>query len=280
MLKMRNVRKTSDDYSAAVMADYHRRKTDLHEGLLIAPSPAGLRDLCLKMAVNGITVADENVFRTFFRLNSSEDLLRGIKKFDLEKFRPVINFMGGKSRATDARNLNFIAVLIDFELRPLNRFICSDAVIEPSASGTEVKKVDFSAELHSGKRNRSYVASGIVSAVLVCVVIYLSIFSQSDEKQCMGWDGHAYEKLDCRTSKGVSVRAYEAQQFAVSEINANPKTRFFKNGRPIVWYLRHDGKYEFFDHPGHHPVKISQALLPVSRHIAMQVVSGAIKADY
>ncbi|MBD3581731.1 hypothetical protein [Flavobacterium selenitireducens] len=277
---MRTVIKTSDDYSKAVMAEYHRSKTTLHEGLLISPSPAGLRDLCLKMIANGISAQDENVFRTFFKLNSTEDVLRGIKKFDLEKFRPVINFLIGKSRATDARNLNFIAVLIQFKERPLSRFIGSDRDSGTIPDGGKPEDVVFRPRQKSQFTRRNSVWVGVLSVALVGLIAYLTFARNPSEKQCMGWNDHAYETLDCRTSKGLSVRPLDSLQFRVREIDAKADTEFFIQGRPVVWYLRHDGKYEFFDHPGHHPVKIDKQLIPVSTYIARQVVSGEIKADY
>lgn len=277
---MRTVIKTSDDYSKAVTAEYHRSKTTLHEGLLIAPSPAGLRDLCLKMVVNGISVSDENVFRTFFKIKATEDVLRGIKKFDLEKFRPVINFMIGKSRATDARNLNFIAVLIDFEERPLSRFIGSDKDFGGIQEDRKPEDVEFRPSQKNRFKRKNSIWVGVLSVSLVGLIAYLTFSRNPTEKQCMGWNDHAYETMDCRTSKGLSVRPLDSVQFRVREIDAKADTEFFEQGRPIVWYLRHDGKYEFFDHPGHHPVKIDKQLIPVSTYIARQVVSGDIKPDY
>jgi|GEM_PF-2580939 len=281
MRKMGIRRKTSADYIKAVISAYEQRKMTMHEGLLIAPSPAALRDLCLAIYISGMPPEDERVFRTFFRLNDSEDIKKGIQKVDTERFRAVINFMKGASMSTDTKNLNLIAILVDFEERPLNRFLNDGKEVVTTVREKKRDSVLFTPDGNQVPEKRRKTALWIgICAIAATGIAALSMSGNGGK--CMIWEGHSYKAVDCEdAAQSESIaEALKDGQFEINEINVGPNTTFFTNGKPIVWYLRKDGRYEFFDHPGHHPIEIHKELKPISRTIAMQVVAGKIIADY
>ncbi|PRD56830.1 hypothetical protein [Sphingobacterium gobiense] len=84
------------------------------------PSPGELKSWCLKCYVQGLNPDDELVFMRFFnREQATEDLAAIIEGFDLDKLRPLRNFISGDTqRRPDENIVKLLAVLIDFKPRP------------------------------------------------------------------------------------------------------------------------------------------------------------------
>lgn len=84
------------------------------------PSPGELRSWCLTRYLQGLTPDDESVFIQFFnRERSTKDLANLIESFDLDKLRPLRNFISGDTRRRPDENIvKLLAVLIDFKPRP------------------------------------------------------------------------------------------------------------------------------------------------------------------
>ena len=117
--------KTSDDYKNAVKAHYEEIKNDIYSGLLLNPTPALLKQLCiLKFEACGKT--DREIFNRFFAFRSEENKLKQIENFDTDRFRPLCNFLKGKTKSIQHLSLEVIAILTDLEIRPLNVFLRSD----------------------------------------------------------------------------------------------------------------------------------------------------------
>ncbi|PRD45005.1 hypothetical protein [Sphingobacterium haloxyli] len=84
------------------------------------PSPGELRSWCLERYLRGLSPEDESVFIYFFnRERSTKDLATIIESFDLDKLRPLRNFISGDTqRRPDENIVKLLAVLIDFKPRP------------------------------------------------------------------------------------------------------------------------------------------------------------------
>lgn len=96
---------------------------------------------------------------------------------------------------------------------------------------------------------------------------------------CMQWQKDHYERVACESSGDASVIAYDSLQFKVRKFKANAQTQFFEAGKPKVWYLKHNNHYDFFTAPGYHPLQPEKILDPISRYIALRVVSGEIQSS-
>lgn len=95
---------------------------------LVNPTPAKLRQECI-VVFRGMLTEDEPdpidlmLLRTFFERPGGEDIrLSTIRTFDIDKFKPLCNFLKGRTRNTSDKNLELLAWLIDFSLRPYTRY--------------------------------------------------------------------------------------------------------------------------------------------------------------
>lgn len=75
--------------------------------------------------------------------------------------------------------------------------------------------------------------------------------------ECMYWGENHYLKIDCSEEihPETSVVPYDEQLFKYFfQIEPTDTTTFFKAGNPVVWYVKVDGKPEFFSADGRHPI--------------------------
>lgn len=84
------------------------------------PSPGELKIWCLNCYLQGLSKEDELVFIRFFnREQSAKELPVLIENFDLDKLRPLRNFISGETqRRPDENIVKLLAVLINFTPRP------------------------------------------------------------------------------------------------------------------------------------------------------------------
>lgn len=84
------------------------------------PSPGELKSLCLSCYLRGLSKEDETVFIRFFnREQSTKELPVLIEQFDLDKLRPLRNFISGDTQKRPDENIvKLLAVLINFKPRP------------------------------------------------------------------------------------------------------------------------------------------------------------------
>lgn len=84
------------------------------------PSPGDLKSWCLTRYFQGISKEDEVVYLRFFNDgNHTNDLVTCIQHYELDKLRPLRNFIiGDTQRRPDEDIVKLLAVLIDFSPRP------------------------------------------------------------------------------------------------------------------------------------------------------------------
>ncbi|WP_400261269.1 hypothetical protein ACFX5U_15230 [Sphingobacterium sp. SG20118] len=83
------------------------------------PTPGNLRNFSLKLFANGLSREDIQVFSDFFDpTNRYSDLETGIRRFELDKLKPLKNFMTEKTTNPDEGIVKLLAILIQFAPRP------------------------------------------------------------------------------------------------------------------------------------------------------------------
>ncbi|QNK61006.1 hypothetical protein H7F33_10430 [Pedobacter sp. PAMC26386] len=109
-----------DDYKEKVILAYQKkRKANAISINLLRPSPGKLKTECLNVYGERRLKKDEKIFRSFFgSIDNATDYGQNIKAFDIDKFRPLINFLNGKTTDPEEKNIELLAWLIDFEPRP------------------------------------------------------------------------------------------------------------------------------------------------------------------
>ena len=117
---------TIEEYIKGVKAKYDEAKTAEFSGFLLNPSPAELKNLCLVLVDKGINKLDQEILDMFFDINDKSGKRKQIEHFEVDKLKPISNFLKGKTAATRIVNLDVIAVLVDFNPRPYRKFIAGD----------------------------------------------------------------------------------------------------------------------------------------------------------
>lgn len=265
---------TFDEYIAAVKHKYEHEKSGIYAGYFLNPRPAQLRDLCLMISDKGLSKVDEETFQIFFNPKTGDSLRKGIEKFDVEKFRPFRNFMNGKSEKINQKSLEVIAVMVDFRPRPLKNFIHRD---QPIAEKEETKMEGDLSDIRGDeppvakkkKKNLVVVLSIALGFLFVGYIVKNEVFPA---KKCLQWSSDHYEEVICDGSlPGAHIIPQKSNPLLLNlrKVEVHDTTRFFINGKPLIWYSKQGGEYEFFNAPGQHPIT-QKPLLPITRHIIIE----------
>lgn len=282
---------TIGEYIKALKAKYEEVKLAEFSIFLLNPSPAELKILCLLLFDNGISKQDQEIIDIFFDLNDESSKRKQMECFDVDKLKPIGNFLKGKTETTRVVNLDLIAFLVDFYPRPYRKFM----------TGKEKLKLttDFSINESSRKDKKREVViekSGgvlegfkmsVISKRMVLVVLALLVCGSVSygvkniffpNKNCMVWVENHYEAVEYDRVKDTSEVSPLNQGILdnFKKITVCDTTTFFRNGNydnPLVWYGKSPNKkkYEYFNQPGLHP-ETGKTLKPISKYIIKKYI--------
>jgi hypothetical protein len=272
---------TFEDYIVAVKSKYEVEKDKIYSDFLLKPTPAQIRDFCLIIHDNGMSNRDKEVFELFFKTKPDSTLRKAIEKMDVEKFKKICNFLNNKSLSTSQNSLNLVAILVGYELRPFSRFL--NAVLESKnvdviEQNKALDLVDSFVDIKQYNKIKPAVSLkkkisiGILSLIGVSTIGYTAKNIIAPDPQCMQWQINHYEIVDCQSdnTKGLMYQSeivpFNENQSQLIKIEVTDTTTFFKNGKPMYWYCKVNGKPEFFNTHGLHP-ETNKALRPVSEYI-------------
>jgi hypothetical protein len=283
---------TFEQYKSAIKVKYEEKKREDVSGILLNPTPAQLRNLCLMIFDNLLSKSDENIFRLFFNVKEEESLRKSMEHFDIARFRPIISFLKGEKDSENSTRIELAAILIDFNPRPYNKYLLNgkineignvevSSLMEKDEAGDENLPLDKWVEKGFEPKN----IGRFEKRKVVIFIVFLSLFFMGytvkniifPEKECMMWDGNHYEAVDCKNEKlGIanisSVVVLNEDLLSFKKIEVNTNTIFFKKGKPIVWYGKsYDGNYEYFNQPGLHP-ETEKTLKPISQYIIKKYI--------
>ncbi|WP_010180993.1 hypothetical protein [Aquimarina agarilytica] len=295
--------KTDVTYKKEILEKYKRGDSDYLKEL----SPAKIRRDCLLKYEEGLVKKDELKFYAFFNLEeegSTRDNIRRIKEIDIDRFRPFKNFLIGKTSDTLHDNIELIAILINFEPRPLNNYRNSESVGAIDHVFDEQDQFELSNKSIDIKESRSIHKTLLVEDVkkedkakfkkeilvagfgITAVVVFILITNFSKLKpavtvhtqKCMIWKNDRYKIASCHqliSSKTCNAPiAYNEVKFNhFKKIEVSAAYPFFsETNQPQVWYQK-KGKYEveFFSAPGIHPLTC-KTLKPVTAYIVEKYV--------
>lgn len=280
-------------YKEAIRLKYEVEKTEIYSSFLIVPSRAKLRQLCVERLKNNSNVDDLKSFNLFFGFEFGVGALNKLQA-QTDKFRPIETFLKRETDLTDIEGINIAAILVDFNPRPFNRFIKVDLNLpkeEKTAIKVIEKKEDYSvidsSKADISKNNISHqplkrglnkkIGIGILSLIGILSVGYTTKDLFLAEKECMQWQENHYELVDCDVQGigGMStIEPIRKEILHLRQIEVCDTTTFFKEGKPIIWYCKVEGKPEFFNTHGVHP-ETGKALRPVSEYIVEKYVKFA-----
>lgn len=278
-----------EEYKKAIITRYEEEKMGKYSDLLLDPTPANLKRLCLLISEEEMRFSDLATFRHFFCFKSEEDIPKWIKNFDTEKFKPLSTFLKIRTNLKDYRSANLIAVLVDFNQRPYTKFLDTSYPENSEIPKNSIPNTGLSPREHFSERmaiskpdenshqlmikqpmsKRVMLLLSLFGAILFSAFVLKDVF---DDK-CMIWKGDHYEKIDCDENRVFGEMSYDNVVALNKDVLENFRrievcdtTTFFINDRPMIWYIKQDGKCEFFSCNGIHPIT-RKPLRPITKHM-------------
>lgn len=279
--------RTSESYRREVTAHFHLVKDGEYSFQLSDPTRAGLRDLCAFLFDNGkLTERDKKTIQNFLG-KAGMDLQADLVYCDPEMFRPLHNYLKGKSQSTSTLNIEVLAILTNFQQRPFSAYLKGTAneQSEDSAPETGTQPAPEAPFVHHpGTTGNKAGDGGIVKKYLVPAVILIiaaaviSIWLAVTQKRCMQWQQDRYVVVDCSGEGNLqpaTIKPYDAERVRLREITPDSSITFFENEKPVVWYVK-SGGIRFFNMDGIDP-ESGKELKPVTPYIVQKHVYTSSK---
>ncbi|SHH42783.1 hypothetical protein [Flavobacterium defluvii] len=114
---------TFEDYKNAIKAKYEEEVRGGYSNNLNSPTPANLRNLCLKRFNTNTKKEDLIIFESFFEFAFDKDKRNLYGDLELNKLTSVQRFLLGKTETPTEDTVQFSAILVDFQPRPFFKFM-------------------------------------------------------------------------------------------------------------------------------------------------------------
>jgi hypothetical protein len=283
--------KTSDSYQKEVLEKYKRNKGGELSTYLLNPTPRLIKQACILLLDKRTSTDDNNILNCFFQFRDEESRLREVKSFDNDRFKPIVNFLKGRTNSTSDENIELISWLIDFRPRPLHQYLKSDhQIFEVDDSkpeiisefegldninvdnlegkkGVERKKLEEAKRKEEKKRHRRIITISISVVFGMTMLILgiqnwpLNILKNSpNRRECMTWADSLYVKVSCDKGPfsqfGTTVDSLDQMKLKkMRKVKVNAAYEFFSNAdEPLIWYYKKSNtEIEYFTAPGLHP---------------------------
>lgn len=298
---------TIQNYKKLIKEKYELEKNGDNYHYLVQPSAANLRKLCWQKFESNNNQNDLKVFTAFFGF-SFDITQKNTFKTKTDRFKPIGSFFRGETESPTDDILEIAAILVDFELRPHNKFrkyyteeeseteqakgghtdnfVTSDVQV-PTENGIEkeagkieeVKKpatffLSFTKTFSEQRlKNLKQIIIGVALVFGLGFAISYYLFPK---KQCMQWSNDHYEEVSCDLNiQGIGnfnkIVPLDESVFNLKKIKVSEKTTFFKDGEAIVWYAKTANGIDFFNTHGRHPEN-GHAVKPVTQYIINKYV--------
>jgi hypothetical protein len=272
---------TFEEYKSAIKSQYEENKNVDVSGILLNPTPAQLRNLCLMIFDNSLSKSDKNVFKLFFNLKEEQSIRKCIANYDIARFRPIISFLKGEKDSENTTRIELAAILIDFNPRPYNKYLLNGKIDARGKSEAfalvEVKELIGSNSDEERKDEKAGATNkGLGKKATIFLAVLLSLFFMGytvkglffPEKECMMWKEDHYVAVDCLNNNGALglIIPIDENGMKLKKLDSSKKLNFFNNDKPVVWYYKHDGVVELFNAPGFHPVT-DKPLKPITKYM-------------
>ncbi|RZK47850.1 MAG: hypothetical protein EOO87_21165 [Pedobacter sp.] len=289
------------DYSAAVLADYEKKKKDgsLSPNLL-DPKAGDFREDCLSVYRKRPKKEDEEILNLFFRTEIPQNgYYSFLEQTYAHQYKQLPKILAGKVSNAGLRYFELLAWLIDFQPRPSTAYYKSiyndgnrtdDKVGDVDSlksiedkTKIEDKEKDFVLQDESSNENNEettkitvvhknpliskkyYKTIGAFLGVFF-VLIAAYIFSPKN-LQCMYWTGDHYEPIACDQKVSASVIALDT--FSVSHLKKISKRDTITTasiGKVHYTKVKIDS-VDFYTTKGDHPTNSTKRLLPMTQYI-------------
>jgi hypothetical protein len=270
------------EYKEWVLAAYDQQLADGQlPSELLSPTPAGIKAEALKICEQGLKPKDEKILRSF--VGQKQDIAgyhNAIRNHNADPFRPLVNFLDDRSINTKLKNIDLLALLIDFTPRPYHPNLIIDG--QPIFStppddlpDTAHKLTSLTQKKPSGKIKKRIALSGLLLITFLLAsyfTVHRNKHQLTGKEGCMIWSDDHYEPVDCN-DKSFGTKS--------SPINRQLVDHFKRITRPDtltlyavrkVWYAKYDGRVEFFTAAGPYPLDSDRRVLPMTVHILQKYI--------
>ncbi len=276
---------TFKNYKEAIQHCYQIAKHEDPSGILLNPSPAQMRTLCLLIFDSGISKIDETILRVFFETKENESLRKSIENCNIDRFRPIISFLRSESDTENSIRIETSAILINFENRPYSVFSRDDrkANLNAPTRIDDFKNNSFEQNVvqnFSNVTTQPISKKGYRNRIIIGGLTVLSLFGIRTvffkEKECMEWKENHYELIDCQDEQlGIVslriIKPFNEHEFKRRELTVSDTTRFFYGDKTLVWYSKKNNEVTFFNMDGENPENGAE-LRKVTPHIIEKYV--------
>ncbi|MDR6969304.1 hypothetical protein J2X31_003334 [Flavobacterium arsenatis] len=269
-------------YKQAIKAQYEEEKQGNHMNLLLHPTSAKLRKLCVLLLKASTDPNDKKIFASFFGFEFELDSIGKIKR-ENDRFKRFCNFLKGKndlSEDMDAADL--LALLVGYKNRPYQKFINShqteteiESVENESPEEENITIATFHEdeppkiqpeikEWQQPERSKKPSKQNYLIILLLGVSLLSGGYMAKDicfpKKQCMQWQENHYEVVDCEVKRlglvSISpVEPLDEDLLEFKKVKLKKGMEFFKYKKPLYYYYKVSrDSIEFFNAPGEHPI--------------------------
>jgi hypothetical protein len=295
------------DYQKQVLLTYHEKKAANALSLNLAhATPAKLKRECMAVLSERYEHRhDEKILSMFFGpRDSAGAYMQAISTVDTDKFRPLLAFLRENIVATDQKNIELLAWLIDFQPRPFQWDYDYHKAYTAVEDKTAIKEVDDPVPerealngakvaeifgeageiredvpvtvtriteptkgvsgLASASRRRNIVVLLLILTVASGGIYFVRTTTKPGIQKCMYWAGDHYQPVSCNQKMDGTT---------VYALDSLKTQRFKKITKPDtltssslghVWYSKIDGTVEFYTADGFHPVHTERRLKPMT----------------
>ena len=284
-----------EDYQEAVYADYLKKKENgILSKNLSNPTTAKLKKECLCVYDKRYTKQDDDILATFFNVDKlGVDFRIILAKINDGAFRALSNHLKGSKAKTNDRNSELLAWLIDFEPRPsflfykelnerrketTNSEILNDVKEENEISKKEGVEVngDETIASPSFKTRNTIITLSIFFLLLLCLFFFWKDIKDMEtisvSEKCMFWSVDRFEAINCKNDSKTQKIPLDQKRLA-SFIRITKPDTLTKNSIGKVWYVKINGKPEFYTASGFHPTQTLKKLNPITVYILNKYVS-------
>lgn len=289
-----------DVYQKLVLQFYEHKQRENNLPLnLVNPTPAKIKKECEAVCSKKFSRKDGRVLEAFFgEGNDQAVILKAIKRFDVDKFKPLIKFLRKGTASTGENNIELLAWLIDFKPRPfdlgrdytcLNNADFEIADAAENATGTsgfenswgleEQEKVEHqpgpplkeTPARPPQKRVLKIIAESSIAAALALSGVFINKIKGDPDAaliqsgHCMYWAGNHYEPSPCTPKGGDTlVKPFNEEKLLRFKKIVYPET-ITKDDIGRVAYIKLDGRIEYYTDTGFHPVYTHKRLKPLTK---------------
>ncbi len=282
------------DYKSKVLLKYKTaRQAKNLPPFLMQPTPANLRSECVHVCQERFDKKDQEILRTFFGPHDTQRAyINTIANFDVDKFRPLLNFITEKTSDTELKNIELLAWLVDFKPRPFDSSYKEPDIetssgetenindnIVTNTQGTEVVETK-PVEVDTG--NKEVQKSGhkhhvFITGLVLFIISIAGYWIYENTDHCMYWADDHYEAVSCnqQINNALIIPADNLRLRYFKKIT-RPDTISIK-ALGHIWYSKINNDIEFFTSDGHHPVQLQYQLKPLTKYmIEKHIVKTAV----